>query len=189
MDTMASEVVVDAAKTGNDTDYDITFHVIERTRVGGSINTTFGSQNSGSISTGLSLPNINGRGESLNLSYSYGNKCSTGFDVLLNKPLLPWTIYNPNVQLSVFQKGFANPWNGLTEISRGSFVGLAARLNDVINGNIYVNSNVTSLSASGVDTPFKARMESGHFFKDIDKYQHKLRHEGFTITANERCSG
>lgn len=158
-------IVVDSPEGSSDFDYDITFHVIEKRRVTGTINTTFGSQNAGSINTGIQLPNVHGRGESVNLSYSYGSKCAAGFDFLLNKPLMPWTAQNPNVILTAFQKGFLNPWNGLNEINRGSYVGLTTKINDLVNAAIFLNSNVTSLSATGVETPFKARMESGHFLK------------------------
>lgn len=157
-------VTVDSNK-GGEFNYDITFHVAEKRRVQGSVLTEFSAQNSGSINTGLLVPNVHGRGESVKLAYSYGRKCSAGFDALFSKPLLPWTDQNPNLQFSVFQKGFANPWNGLTEVNRGSYVGLSAKLNELITGSIYLNSNVTSLSATGVETPFRARIESGHFLK------------------------
>lgn len=65
---------------------EITFTVKELKRVLGGINTLVGN-NEGSLVIGSNLPNTFGRGEKLQVEYTYGTKQSKGFNGMFVKPL------------------------------------------------------------------------------------------------------
>lgn len=65
---------------------EVTFTVKELKRVLGGINTLVGN-NEGSLVIGSNLPNTFGRGEKLQVEYTYGTKQSKGFNGMFMKPL------------------------------------------------------------------------------------------------------
>lgn len=65
---------------------EVTFTVKELKRVLGGINTLVGN-NEGSLVIGSNLPNTFGRGEKLQVEYTYGTKQSKGFNGMFVKPL------------------------------------------------------------------------------------------------------
>lgn len=65
---------------------EVTFTVKELKRVLGGINTLVGN-NEGSLVIGGNLPNTFGRGEKLQVEYTYGMKQSKGFNGMFTKPL------------------------------------------------------------------------------------------------------
>ncbi|ELT89869.1 hypothetical protein CAPTEDRAFT_156414 [Capitella teleta] len=97
--------------------YEVTFRVKERRRVTGEVGTQVGT-NEGSIRFGVRLPNILGRGESLDAQYTYGTKSSMGSSALFSKPLKG----NPDLRVlaSVYQNNGEYPWSGYKELNRGT---------------------------------------------------------------------
>lgn len=65
----------------------MTFTVKEMKRIMGGINTMVGN-NEGSLIIGARAPNIFGRGERLQMEYSYGNKNSTNINISAVKPFV-----------------------------------------------------------------------------------------------------
>lgn len=65
---------------------EITFHVNELKRVLGGINTMIGN-NEGSVVLSTRFPNLFGRGEKIQMEYSYGSKKSNNFNVQFMKPI------------------------------------------------------------------------------------------------------
>lgn len=61
-------------------------------RLVGSINTMVGN-NEGSLMVGAKAPNLFGRGERVQVEYSYGSKSSINFNISAFKPF-PRSLYN-----------------------------------------------------------------------------------------------
>lgn len=65
----------------------VTFFVKEYKRIIGGVNTQVGN-NEGSLIVGLKAPNLLGRGERVQVEYSYGSKKTNNFNLSFIKPFL-----------------------------------------------------------------------------------------------------
>lgn len=80
-------VYIDTSKGPNATDdgLEVTFNVKEYKRVVGGVTTQVGN-NEGVVQVGMRAPNILGRGEKVQMEYSYGSKKTTNFNISFIKP-------------------------------------------------------------------------------------------------------
>ncbi|KAI1290037.1 Sorting and assembly machinery component 50 -like protein B [Halotydeus destructor] len=163
-------VLIDTAKGPDATvnGYEITYHLTEQNRVAGGIHTYIGNNNSGSLVTQLRFPNAVGRGERVNLEYQKGNKHTSGFNVTLTKPLIPWIESNPTLTLQAFKQGYDAPWSGFREVDQGLLAGLATKLGSDVEHIIRWEGIWRELSCLP-DASFKVREESGHSLKSCIK--------------------
>eukprot|EP00057_Strongylocentrotus_purpuratus_P016027 XP_011670501.1 PREDICTED: sorting and assembly machinery component 50 homolog B [Strongylocentrotus purpuratus] len=107
---------------------DVTFNVKETRRLTGSAHTAVGN-NEGSLVLGAKLPNTFGRAESLVAEYSRGTKHSSGFNVMLVKPI--GQEFDKRLRGSVFKSSADYAPSSYRETGRGvtlDFTVLGAKL-------------------------------------------------------------
>ncbi|XP_034935710.1 sorting and assembly machinery component 50 homolog [Chelonus insularis] len=96
---------------------EVTFNVKEMSRMSGGISTMVGN-NEGSLLIQARAPNIFGRGERLQMEYSYGSRNSTNFNVSAMKPLVDNWLHTV-LTTSVFSTTTDVPWSGYKEKDNG----------------------------------------------------------------------
>ncbi|RWS07008.1 hypothetical protein B4U79_10616, partial [Dinothrombium tinctorium] len=151
-------------------DYEITFHVVESKRIFGGVNTFIGNHNDGSVALHTDFPNLNGRGESLQVIYQYGTQKTSGINMEFVKPLCPWTVYDPRVVASLFQYGSDFPWSGFREVDRGLALDLRLKYSPIIHHNFRWEGVWRDISSLSPNTSFAVREESGHTLKSSLKH-------------------
>ncbi|KAK0085898.1 hypothetical protein PV326_005755 [Microctonus aethiopoides] len=102
---------------------EVTFNVREMSRLSGGINTMVGN-NEGSLLIQAKAPNIFGRGERLQMEYSYGSKSTTNINISAIKPFVDNWLHKV-FTASVFSTTTDVPWSGYKETDHGILLDLA----------------------------------------------------------------
>lgn len=102
---------------------EVTFTVREMSRLMGSINTMVGN-NEGSVLVSAKAPNILGRGEKVQVEYSYGNKSSSNINISTIKPLINDWLHTI-LTGSLYGTSSNFPWSGYTERDNGLLLDIA----------------------------------------------------------------
>ncbi|XP_043284944.1 sorting and assembly machinery component 50 homolog [Venturia canescens] len=102
---------------------EVTFNVNELNRLSGGVNTMVGN-NEGSLQIHAKAPNVFGRGERLQMEYSYGHKCSTNVNIAAIKPFVDSRLHKV-LTANVFSTGTDVPWSGYKEKNKGFMIDLA----------------------------------------------------------------
>ncbi|XP_030845373.1 sorting and assembly machinery component 50 homolog B [Strongylocentrotus purpuratus] len=155
---------------------DVTFNVKETRRLTGSAHTAVGN-NEGSLVLGAKLPNTFGRAESLVAEYSRGTKHSSGFNVMLVKPI--GQEFDKRLRGSVFKSSADYAPSSYRETGRGvtldftfpSFVGMS----ELQWEGVWRELSCLTRTAS-----FATREQSGHSLKS------SLKHTLTRDTRDER---
>lgn len=66
------------------------------------------------------------------LDYQYGNKQTSGAQLIFERPILPWRRYGPKFSASLFQYGADAPWSQFHQIDRGLAADLTFRKGQVL---------------------------------------------------------
>ncbi|XP_057318533.1 sorting and assembly machinery component 50 homolog [Microplitis mediator] len=96
---------------------EVTFNVKEMNRLSGGISTMVGN-NEGSVLIQAKAPNIFGRGERLQVEYSYGSRSTTNINVSAIKPFVDNWLHTI-LTTSVFSTMTDVPWSGYKEKDNG----------------------------------------------------------------------
>lgn len=157
---------IDTAADGKKSDYEVTFKVDELKRVSGSVNTMMGNQE-GSLIVGIKSPNVFGRGEKIQMDYSYGTKKTNQFNLTLSKPLHDLKSQNvaPVINCTAFQQMSELPWSGYKELNRGLLFDLAFLSAPQVAHNLQYESTWRSLSCISNTSAFAVREQCGHTLK------------------------
>lgn len=102
---------------------EVTFNVREMKRITGGINTMVGN-NEGSLIIGARAPNIFGRGERLQMEYSYGSKNSANINISAVKPFVDSWLHKV-LTASAFCTMTDLPWSGYKQSDTGFLLDLA----------------------------------------------------------------
>lgn len=102
---------------------EVTFTVREMRRLTGGISTMVGN-NEGSVIVQARAPNLFGRGERLQMEYSYGSKSSTNISVSAVKPFVDNWLHTV-LTASVFNTSNRFPWSGFSQCDKGFLLDLA----------------------------------------------------------------
>ncbi|XP_046742356.1 sorting and assembly machinery component 50 homolog isoform X2 [Diprion similis] len=147
----------------------VTFTVNEMKRIMGGINTMVGN-NEGSIIIGARAPNIFGRGEKLQMEYSYGNKSSTNVNVSAVKPFVDSWLHKV-LTASVFSTTNDLPWSGYKQCDTGFLLDLAFNRGGTgtLKHNFQYEGTYRNISASKQVT-FRVREQSGPSLKSALRY-------------------
>jgi len=158
-------ISIDASDSGSQ-DYEVRFEVTELKRVAGSVNTMVGN-NEGSLSTGIKLPNVAGRGERLQADYTYGSKKSSTFNLSLVKPLRKLA---SQVTASIFQSQGEFPSSGFKSQDRGALLDLAFSSAPQVQHNLQYEAVWRNLSSLNRSVAFQVREQAGHSLKSSLKH-------------------
>ncbi|XP_012170427.1 sorting and assembly machinery component 50 homolog isoform X3 [Bombus terrestris] len=102
---------------------EVTFIVHEMRRLTGGISTMVGN-NEGSVIIQGKAPNLFGRGERLQMEYSYGSKSSTNISISAVKPFIgSW--HHKVLTGSVFNTSNRFPWSGFSQCDKGLLLDIA----------------------------------------------------------------
>lgn len=157
---------------------EVTFQVNELGRVVGGINTSIGD-NEGSLVVGMKMPNVYGRGESVQTEYSMGYNKNSNFSVRLAKPL-PLKTFSPTVSTSVFQQNHQMPWSGYKTLDRGVLLDIAFKTSEATKHNLQWESLIRDTSLMSRSVSFKVRESCGPRMKSA------LRH---IVSVDHRDDG
>ncbi|KAK1128043.1 hypothetical protein K0M31_003534 [Melipona bicolor] len=102
---------------------EVTFMVNEMRRLTGGISTMVGN-NEGSVIVQAKAPNLFGRGERLQMEYSYGSKSSTNISISIVKPFMGSSRHKI-LTGSVFNTSNRFPWSGFSQCDKGLLIDLA----------------------------------------------------------------
>ncbi|KAF3425388.1 hypothetical protein E2986_02576 [Frieseomelitta varia] len=102
---------------------EVTFMVNEMRRLTGGISTMVGN-NEGSVIVQAKAPNLFGRGERLQMEYSYGSKSSTNISISVVKPFMGSSRHKI-LTGSVFNTSNRFPWSGFSQCDKGLLIDLA----------------------------------------------------------------
>jgi len=158
-------ILIDTNKTKDATPngYDVTFRVTEFRRFVGQVNTMVGA-NDGSLTFGLKLPNVAGRGERVNVDHTvgstYNNKTST---LSVMKPI-PGAL-NMTTMASLFHQTIPNTLSGYLLRATGSLLDVSFESARHVRHSLQYEGSWRHLEASSRTTSFPVRLQSGHSFK------------------------
>ncbi|XP_014206956.1 sorting and assembly machinery component 50 homolog isoform X2 [Copidosoma floridanum] len=159
---------------------EVTFKVHELKRIMGSINTMVGN-NEASLLVGAKSPNLFGRGERLQVDYSYGHKNSSNINISAMKPFYTGRL-SKVLTASVYNTSTEFPWSGYRENDKGFLLDFAFDSNEsgTFKHNLQYEGIVRDLSATKQAT-FKVREQCGPTLKSslrhictVDKRDEKI---------------
>ncbi|XP_011305816.1 sorting and assembly machinery component 50 homolog isoform X2 [Fopius arisanus] len=101
---------------------EVTFNVKEMKRLSGGVSTMVGN-NEGSLLIQAKAPNILGRGERLQMEYSYGTKSTSNINVSAVKPFVDDWLHKV-LTTSVYNSTTDVPWSGYKEKDHGLLIDL-----------------------------------------------------------------
>lgn len=159
-------IQIDTSDTGS-RDYTVSFQVEELKRMTGSVNTMVGN-NEGSLTTGLRLPNLLGRGERLQADYTYGTRKSNNFTVSLLKPLRGKL--KPSLTGNIFQSAGEFPQSGFRQLDRGVLADLSFLSAPSVQHNLQYEAVWRQLSPAARTAAFAVREHSGHTLKSAVRH-------------------
>lgn len=165
------ELVVKPAEDSSDDDqmYDVTFVLVERGRLAASAKTAVDSHST-HLNLQISLPNLNGIGDDIQLSSKFNKQFYSG-ECRYSVPITPWrNLWNPNYSLSYSQY----LWDGLPSgidqqdrsiINKVDFFSLPQLKHSISFENIW-----RYIKSSSLKTPVEIREQSGHSIKSSLKH-------------------
>ncbi|CAL8100376.1 unnamed protein product [Orchesella dallaii] len=158
--------------------YDITFVVKEYGRLAASAKTHMGAQANAQVKTGLRMPNMFGRGEKLEVEYSYSSGSERNAEISFVKPY-PHVLNSSclsSFKTSVFQAKSPNPHGKYLNKSIGSIVTYCCtavaqlmKMHHIIEWE----GTWREIVPESLSTPFSIKLECGHAFKSA--LRHTLR--------------
>ncbi|KAL7299258.1 hypothetical protein TKK_0007848 [Trichogramma kaykai] len=164
-------VYIDTSKGPNATPdgVEVTFTVHEFKRLMGNINTMVGN-NEASLLIGAKAPNLFGRGERLQMDYSYGHKNSSNINISAVKPFFHDKLYKA-LTTSVYTTTADFPWSGYKENDMGFLLEFAFNANetDSFKHQIQYEAVVRDLTAVRQAT-FKVREQCGPTLKSCIRH-------------------
>ncbi|XP_076754612.1 sorting and assembly machinery component 50 homolog A [Xylocopa sonorina] len=139
---------------------EVTFIVREMRRLTGGISTMVGN-NEGSVIVQAKAPNVFGRGERLQMEYSYGSKSSTNVSVSAVKPFVDSRLHTV-LTGSVFNTRNRFPWSGFNQSDKGLLLDLALNSNGVgtLKHNFQYEATYREIIPSK-QTSFRVREQCG----------------------------
>ncbi|XP_012152806.1 sorting and assembly machinery component 50 homolog isoform X2 [Megachile rotundata] len=139
---------------------EVTFSVHEMRRLTGGINTMVGN-NEGSVIIQAKAPNLCGRGEHLQMEYSYGSKSSTNISVSLVKPFVNSWLHTV-LTTSVFNTFNRFPWSGFNQYDKGLLLDFALNPDGagILKHNLQYEANYREI-VSSKQTSFRVREQCG----------------------------
>ncbi|XP_046639172.1 sorting and assembly machinery component 50 homolog [Daphnia pulicaria] len=160
---------------------EITFSVKELKRVLGGITTLVGN-NEGSLVIKSNLPNTFGRGENLQVEYTYGTKQSKGFNGMFIKPL--HNKANTILTSSFYQKNSEWVTSGYHLCEQG--ISLDASFDSVplVRHNLQWEGIWRELSCQSRTTAFPVREQAGHSLKSALRHMIHFDNRDSTIFSS-----
>ncbi|XP_032690267.1 sorting and assembly machinery component 50 homolog isoform X2 [Odontomachus brunneus] len=146
---------------------EVTFKVREMRRLVGGINTMVGN-NEGSLIVSAKAPNLFGRGERIQMEYSYGTKNSINFNISAFKPF-PRSLYNAALTSTIFNTTNDFPWSGFKQNDKGLLFDLELNPTGISRHNIQYEAafrNITCLKQAD----FRVREQCGPNLKSALRY-------------------
>ncbi|XP_029038925.1 sorting and assembly machinery component 50 homolog B [Osmia bicornis bicornis] len=139
---------------------EVTFSVREMRRLTGEISTMVGN-NEGSVVIQAKAPNLFGRGERLQMEYSYGSKSSTNIRVSVVKPFVNSWLHTV-LTGSIFNSSNRFPWSGFNQHDKGFLVDLAFNPDGagILKHNLQYEAAYREI-ASSKQTSFRVREQCG----------------------------
>ncbi|CAH1786233.1 unnamed protein product [Owenia fusiformis] len=160
--------------------YEVTFKVEEMRRVGGTLNTHVGT-NDGTVSVGAKLPNIFGRGEKFDATYTYGTKNTVGYNATFRRPLKinkKWSVSS-----SIYRYSGDFPWSGYSETNTG--IDLNFNFKSIFGDHALGWDGVwRDLGCINRQTAFVVREQCGHTLKSSLKHTVVQDHRDNKILPN-----
>ncbi|OXU26423.1 hypothetical protein TSAR_013800, partial [Trichomalopsis sarcophagae] len=159
---------------------EVTFTVHELKRIMGNINTMVGN-NEASLLIGAKTPNLFGRGEKLQVDYSYGHKNSSNINIAAIKPFFTGRL-SKVLTTSVYTTTSEFPWSGYKENDKGLLVDFAFDSNEsgTFKHHLQYEAVVRELTATKQAT-FRVREQCGPTLKSslrhickVDKRDEKI---------------
>lgn len=159
-------IAFDVSKDKRENGFEVVFEVTEFRRTKGGVQTEV-SNNDGSLSMQLMLPNLFGRGEKLDLHYIIGTKKTVGYKAHLRKPLNN----NPDIHIGgmAFQTHGEYPWSGYKQSENGLAFDLTF---PTMFGSHHLQWEGIwrDLRALSRETSFPVREQAGHSLKSSLKH-------------------
>ena len=139
---------------------EVTFSVREMRRLTGEISTMVGN-NEGSVVIQAKAPNLFGRGERLQMEYSYGSKSSTNIRVSVVKPFVNSWLHTV-LTGSIFNSSNRFPWSGFNQHDKGFLIDLAFNPDGagILKHNLQYEAAYREI-ASSKQTSFRVREQCG----------------------------
>ncbi|KAK2575531.1 hypothetical protein KPH14_011251 [Odynerus spinipes] len=143
---------------------EVTFTVREMKRIVGAINTMVGN-NEGSVIIGAKAPNIFGRGEKIQVEYSYGNKSSTNINISAIKPLIDDRLHTV-LTGTLYSTSADFPWSGYIERDNGFLLDIACNSGTIntLKHNFQYEASFRQMSCSK-QASFSVREQCGPSLK------------------------
>lgn len=150
----------------SNTDYDLKFNVKESNRLTGGVFTTFGNQNDGKLNVQLNSKNILGAGERASLGYERGmNKKDSSTYLELSKPLAPWSLHKPKLNLTGYQTQQTVAVSSFEQTNRGVDLDFSYRINSMLTHKLSLQNVWREIRPEDRQTPIEVREEAGHSLK------------------------
>ncbi|XP_025152669.1 sorting and assembly machinery component 50 homolog isoform X2 [Harpegnathos saltator] len=146
---------------------EVTFKVREMRRLGGGINTMVGD-NEGSLMISAKAPNLFGRGERIQVEYSYGTKSSINFNISAFKPF-PRNLYNAALTSTIFNTTHDFPWSGFKENDKGMLFDVEFNPTSISKHNIQYETAFRNITCSK-QAAFRVREQCGPNLKSALRY-------------------
>nr|CAH7753791.1 unnamed protein product [Callosobruchus chinensis] len=137
---------------------EVTFNVKEHKRLTGGVSTQVGN-NEGALLVGMRAPNLFGRGEKVQVEYSYGSKKTTNFNVAFIKPIRGR--HRSSFTTSVFQQHSEWPPSSYKLLERGVLLDYGFHSTSLLKHNLQWEGNVRDLSVLSRSASFDVREQSG----------------------------
>ncbi|KAJ8687444.1 hypothetical protein QAD02_023238 [Eretmocerus hayati] len=159
---------------------EVTFSVNEFKRIMGSINSLVGD-NEASLLIEAKTPNLFGRGERLQVDYSYGHKNTSNINISAIKPFFNGKL-SKVLTASVYNTSSDYPWSGYRQNDKGFLLDFAFNSNEsgTIKHNLQYEAVVRDLTAVKQAT-FRVREQCGPTLKSalrhickVDKRDDKI---------------
>jgi len=172
------EIEIDTSSEGGSKDYEVTFAVQELRRVTGSINTMVGNQE-GSLTCGVKLPNLIGRGEKFQVDYTQGTKKTNQFNASFSKPVFASSFSASKehespllatVTSSLYQQMSESIPSSYKETGRGALIDLAFLSAPQVAHNLQAEAVWRQLGCLNNSTAFAVRQHCGHTLKTSLKH-------------------
>ncbi|ODN05358.1 Sorting and assembly machinery component 50, partial [Orchesella cincta] len=159
-------------------DYDVTFIVKEFSRLAASAKTQMGAQADAQVKTGIRMPNVFGRGEKLEVEYSYSSGSEKNSEISFLKPFPQYL--DSSFKTSVFQTRSPNVHAKYMNKAIGSIMSFScSTFLQLLTLHHKVEWEATwrEIVPENTLTPYSIRLECGHAIKSA------LRH---TVTLDSR---
>ncbi|XP_066144222.1 sorting and assembly machinery component 50 homolog B [Euwallacea fornicatus] len=146
---------------------EVTFDVKEYKRVTGGISTHVGN-NEGTVLVGLRAPNILGRGEKVQIEYSYGSKKTSNFNLSFINPFRGR--HRPTIRTSIMQAHSEWPSSGYKQLEKGLIVDLGFYSTSIFKHNLQWEGIIRDLNTLSRTSSFEVREQAGPTLKSSIKH-------------------